>query len=100
MPVPASAIMRIAYDTANTPAARLLACRRVAASWLVKAPMARNIAALAVTAVAWNNDAETEMLMLDRSPLTTVNAAVNVHSTAKPVASPAVAWIVALRREV
>ena len=44
--------MRTRKDTAKAAAARPLAWRRVRPSWLVNAPMARNIAALAVPAVA------------------------------------------------
>ena len=51
-PATESATRRITNAAARTAAASPLAWRRVGASWLVSAPIARNMAALAVAAVA------------------------------------------------
>ena len=76
------------------------ACRRVDASWLVSAPVAENMTALATRATAKNRPGPGLISMRADCPVTTMMRAVTAHRVATPPARPANAWTAAPRRVV
>ena len=74
------------------------ACRRVGASWLVTAPTARNITALATSATPKYAAAPTPICTLDDRPTTAVISVARTHNTLTPTRRPTSAWETALRR--
>ena len=76
------------------------AWRRVAASWLVTVPTARNMTAVATMARAKYKEEPTVIRMFELRPDRTVMTVVVIHSVTAPTPSPPIARAVARRRVV
>jgi hypothetical protein len=92
--------MRTAKLTANATPAMAAACRRLSASWLVKAPTAPKTAGLATMARAKKREEPAAKPTLEDWPITATKIEVTANRVHRPTPRPTKAWLAARDRVV